>query len=90
MDVGSNCRSDRQDIESEDKRMTKYLYEYRINKKGAECFRTRDEKEARERLTALDAKRPGIYTMQTRSCRYEKPGILAHDWRGELDWTIWH
>lgn len=48
--------------------------EYRINKKGAECFRTENREEAVEKLAALQAKRPGIYTMQTRTRRENKFG----------------
>lgn len=48
--------------------------EYRINKKGAECFRTSDREEAQNKLLQLQAKRPGIYTMQTRTRRENKYG----------------
>ena len=34
----------------------KMIEEYRINKKGAECFRTRDREEAAKRLADLQAK----------------------------------
>lgn len=35
----------------------KMIEEYRINKKGAECFRTRDREEAAKRLADLQAKK---------------------------------
>ena len=69
--------------------MIKYRYEYRINKKGAECFRTEFLEEAREKLKELESKRPGVYTMQTRSVRMDKHGMLEVDWRGELSWSRW-
>lgn len=64
--------------------------EYRINKKGAECFRTADREEAYNRLAQLQAKRPGVYTMQTRNRRENKygqpiiPNNLGHD-----GWDLW-
>lgn len=48
--------------------------EYRINKKGAECYRTDDKAEAYTRLSQLQAKRPGVYTMQTRKRRENRYG----------------
>lgn len=48
--------------------------EFRINKKGAECFRTENKEEAYSRLKELQQKRPGIYTMQTRHRRENKYG----------------
>jgi len=61
--------------------------EYRINKKGAECFRTMDEEAAYNKLHELQAKRPGIYTMQTRSRRENKYGqpIVNHS----DGWGLW-
>ena len=47
----------------------KTRYEYRINKKGAECFRTDDIKLCKEKLDELNSKRP-VYTMQQRSMNY--------------------
>lgn len=54
--------------------------EYRINKKGAECFRTEDREEAYNRLAQLQAKRPGVYTMQTRNRRENRYGqpVIMH------------
>ena len=44
-------------------------HEYRINKKGAECFRTDDLETCRAKLEELNSKRP-IYTMQYRTMHY--------------------
>ena len=52
----------------------RYHVQYRINKKGAECFRTGDLEEAKAKLAELSAKRPGIYTMQRRSTRLDRYG----------------
>lgn len=52
----------------------RYHVQYRINKKGAECFRTGDREEAYTRLADLSAKRPGIYTMQKRDTRLDRYG----------------
>jgi hypothetical protein len=69
---------------------TQYLYEYRINKKGAECFRSRDLEATRQKLKELSEKRPGIYTMQSRHCRYEDGCYyLAQDYLGRPQWSIW-
>lgn len=61
--------------------------EYRINKKGAECFRTADREAAYDKLKMLQAKRPGIYTLQTRTRREDAYGrqIIAH---GD-GWGMW-
>jgi len=52
----------------------RYHVQYRINKKGAECFRTGDLEEAKAKLAELSAKRPGIYTMQERHTRLDRYG----------------
>lgn len=63
--------------------------EYRINKKGAECFRTLDKEAACNRLAELQAKRPGIYTLQTRDRRENEYGQpTGGDWR--TGWEPWH
>ena len=61
--------------------------EFRVNKKGAECYRTEDREEAILRLKSLQEKRPGIYTMQTRSRRENKYGqpIISHN----DGWGLW-
>jgi len=51
-----------------------YHVQFRINKKGAECFRTGDRDEANAKLEELNAKRPGIYSMQKRSTRLDRYG----------------
>ena len=65
-------------------------YEYRINKKGAECFRTRDEDAAKEKLHELSEKRPGIYTMQTRYVKVNRFGVYDQNWKGEPNWSVWN
>ena len=67
----------------------KYHYEYRLNKKGAECFRTADREEATAKLAELSAKRPWIYTMQSRSCRLNRYGVRERNWKGEDAWSLW-
>jgi len=57
----------------------RYHVQYRINKKGAECFRTGNRDEAEAKLAELNAKRPGIYTMQKRSVRLDRYGCEEHD-----------
>ena len=63
----------------------RYHVQYRINKKGAECFRTGNYEEAQAKLAELSAKRPGIYTMQKRSARLDRYGcemqpLNSHGW----------
>lgn len=69
-------------------RLGRYTYhvQYRINKKGAECFRTGDRDEAEAKLAELSAKRPGIYTMQYRSVRCDRYGCEEQD----LERTVWY
>jgi len=61
--------------------------EYRINKKGAECYRTENREDAFQRLESLREKRPSIYTMQTRYRRENKYGqpIISHN----DGWSLW-
>jgi hypothetical protein len=61
--------------------------EYRINKKGAECFRTADRDEAMTKLAQLQEKRPGIYTLQTRYRRENKFGQPIYN-SGD-GWGVW-
>ena len=61
--------------------------EYRINKKGAECYRTRDWDDLKQRLNALIAKNParaGVYTTQSRHRRKDSRGMWY-----DTDWSIW-
>jgi hypothetical protein len=60
------------------------IYEYRINKKGAECFRSRDLEQTKDRLRTLSGRRPGVYTMQARSIRLDRYGRPY-----DRDWTPW-
>lgn len=69
--------------------MTKYRTEYRINKKGCEIYRTEIFEEAREKLEELQAKRPGVYTMQTRICQKDRYGVLFTDGLGRPNWSRW-
>lgn len=61
--------------------------EYRINKKGAECFRTEDHEALALKLKALQEKRPNIYTTQSRHRRENKYGqpIISHN----DGWGLW-
>lgn len=54
---------------------TIFHYQYRINKKGAECFRTGDKDEARAKLAELQSKRPGVYTLQYRCVTCNRYGV---------------
>lgn len=68
--------------------MTKYRTEYRINKKGAECFRTMDFEEMKSRFEQLAAKRPGVYTWQSRSVQLQH-GMAVTDCSGRPLWMAW-
>ena len=69
----------------------KYRTQYRVNKKGCECFRTWYSDEAYEKLAELSAKRPGVYTIQTRSYPVNKVGAPAVvDSFGNPSWSSWH
>ena len=63
----------------------RYHYQYRINKKGCECFRTGSREEAEAKLAELSAKRPGIYTMQRRYVRCNRYGVEERD----LEKALW-
>lgn len=67
--------------------MLNNIYEYRINKKGRECFRTTSRKELLQKLTELG--RPDIYTTQMRLCRVDKYGVTLKDGNGRPLWTTW-
>ena len=69
--------------------MKRYHNEYRINKKGAECYRTREWAEAKAKFDELSAKRPGVYTMQSRSCQLDRYGCEEMDCSGRALWTPW-
>lgn len=69
--------------------MTKWLTEYRINKKGVECFRTMNAEKAYARLAELQAKRPGVYTMQRRTAELDRHGVTLRAASGETLWSTW-
>ena len=56
-------------------------YEFRLNKKNAECFRTYDFQEALAKLQELQAKRP-VYSMQY---RYQ----TFHTYSFKFGWGPW-
>ena len=67
----------------------KHHTEYRINKKGAECFRTMCEEIAMDKFNELSAKRPNVYTMQRRYVPLDKYGVELHDLSGRPLWSCW-
>ena len=69
--------------------MAKYRTEYRINKKGCEVFRTEYREEAVKKLNELQAKRPGVYSMQSRLCQVDRHGVLHTDGTGRPSWGRW-
>ena len=65
-------------------------YEYRINKKGAECFRTDSYMEAKAKLEELRSKKPAVkYDMQRRSVRVNRVDTPDIDWLGRPAWSPW-
>lgn len=63
--------------------------QYRINKKGAQ-FRLFDNYEtAQEALKSLSAQRPGIYTLQYRTCRVNRYGVCDRTPSGNDLWSPW-
>ena len=70
--------------------MTRDIYEWRINKKGCEVFRTRSRKELNAKLDQLHADHPNTqFTIQTRLCRMNKAGVPLLMPNGEPMWTSW-
>ena len=67
----------------------KIASEYRINKKGAECFRTDSLESAAARFEELSQRRPGVYTMQTRRCQLDRFGVRLKDAAGKSLWSSW-
>lgn len=62
-------------------------YQYRINKKGCECFRTWSRQELIEKLAELKAKHPNVaFTTQSRSYRVNQVGAPLD---GVMNWTSW-
>ena len=71
--------------------MIRYRHEYRINKKGVECYRTDDHDKLLSKLAELKAKRPGVlYTTQSRSCRLDRYGVMEQDHMGRPAWGPWY
>ena len=69
--------------------MTKYKTEYRINKKGCECFRTNNREAAFAKLADLRQKHD-YYTMQIRTCKMDRFGMLLRDCSGKVLWSSWN
>jgi len=66
------------------------ITEYRINKKGCECFRSREWKYIQKKMAELKSAKPGgKFTIQRRSARKEKNGFLERDYMGRINWTPW-
>lgn len=69
----------------------KQLREYRINKGGCECFRTRSRRELKAKLDELLTKHPNTtYTIQERAVQVNPYGVpLAFKPNGEPAWSSW-
>ena len=67
----------------------KHHIEYRLNKKGAECFRTISEETVIGKFKELSAKRPNVYTMQRRYVQLDRYGVELHDLSGRPLWSCW-
>ena len=68
----------------------KFRTEYRINKKGAECYRTDVYEKARDRFEQLSKNRPGVYTMQSRHVPLDRYGVALHNASGAPLWSRWY
>ena len=70
--------------------MIKSRWEYRINKDGAECFRSDSYDLIQQKLAELKEKHPRVkYTIQSRNVRLDKNGVSERDWKGRPNWTPW-
>ena len=70
--------------------MQKYATEYRINKKGCECFRSRSLEQTQQKLKDLQAAHPkALYTVQTRSCPIDRYGVIFQNSLGQPMWGSW-
>lgn len=67
----------------------KYRFEYRINKKGCEVYRSEIWPDVLENFRRLNEKRPGVYTMQTRHCPLDRFGVRLKDAAGKSLWSSW-
>jgi len=66
------------------------IFEWRVNKEGSECFRTRSRKELYVTLANMRAENPDTqYTIQTRyvpTNGHGSPLLLPN---GEPQWSTW-
>lgn len=70
--------------------MIKCSYEYRVNKKGAECFRTEFYEEAKAKLEELQAAKPNVrFDLQKRYVYLDKHGVPRMDYLGRPQWSPW-
>jgi len=70
--------------------MLYYTNEYRINKKGAECYKTDSFEQMKEKLSAMRENKPRvIYTAQSRYCRLDRFGVKLKDCFGRPQWSPW-
>lgn len=70
--------------------MLRYINEYRVNKKGAECYRCSNLAEANAKLAELREKRPNVsFSVQRRSCRLDRNGVREKDYLGRSLWSPW-
>lgn len=70
--------------------MTKYKNEYRVNKKGAECFRADTFEAAKAKLEELQVKKPNVFfDIQSRSVRLDRFGNMVRDYKGRPQWSPW-
>jgi hypothetical protein len=67
----------------------KYANEYRITKKGAECFRSTCLEDVSKKFSELSANRAWMYKIQHRSCQLDKHGCLLTDGSGRPLWSCW-
>lgn len=71
-------------------RMNRTISEYRINKKGCECFRSRSWEATKAKLEELRAKKPSCtFTTQYRSADKDKHGLCVLDYKGRIQWSCW-
>jgi hypothetical protein len=68
-----------------------YSSEYRINKKGCECFRTESREAATERVQELQRRNSNcVYSMQERRCRIDNYGAKIREWKDRPQWGPWY
>lgn len=69
--------------------MMKYMYQYRINKRGAECYRSTDYRAVLDRYDTLHQRHPEIYTVQVRDIRLNQHGMpYDRDWSPWREWKV--